>query len=173
MMVAADHGVRMQWNYTGDAAGPARHRRPADPRWLRLTRSGDVITGYDSADGTNWTKIGTVTLPGLPSVTLAGLFTASPDSEQAIAVVRRRGQRLSRPDPGHRRHRPRQRADRRVDGRVHRRGLTHRESAGITQSGGQFTVTGSGDIAPIAEGHGGRRIPPPPSPTTCWARSPG
>ena len=27
MMVAAGHGVRMQWNYTGDTAGPARHRR--------------------------------------------------------------------------------------------------------------------------------------------------
>src|SRR5947207_3164151 len=55
---------------------------PANPRWLRLTRAGDVITGYDSADGTHWTKVSTVTLPGLPSTVQAGLFAASPDYNQ-------------------------------------------------------------------------------------------
>ncbi|HYZ57351.1 MAG TPA: hypothetical protein VE733_28135, partial [Streptosporangiaceae bacterium] len=79
MMVAADHGVRMQWNYTADTPGLSGAAGQKSPRWLRLTRSGDVITGYDSADGTHWTAVGTVTLSGLPRVVQAGLFAASPD----------------------------------------------------------------------------------------------
>ena len=79
MMVTGSHGVRMQWNYTGDAAGLDGGVSAASPRWLRLTRSGDTVTGYDSADGTAWTKVGSVTLTGLPSTVPAGLFAASPD----------------------------------------------------------------------------------------------
>ncbi len=62
MMVTGSHGVRMQYDYTGDIAGLAGSVSAAAPRWLRLTRSGDVITGYDSADGSHWTEVGTVTL---------------------------------------------------------------------------------------------------------------
>jgi ABC-type transport system involved in multi-copper enzyme maturation permease subunit len=79
MMVTGSHGVRMQWDFTGDTAGLARPVSAASPRWLRLTRAGDTVTGYDSADGTHWSLVGTVRLPGLPSVTLGGLFAASPD----------------------------------------------------------------------------------------------
>ena len=46
------------------------------PRWLRLVRDGATITGYDSADGTHWTLVGTVTLPGLTATVQAGLFAA-------------------------------------------------------------------------------------------------
>src|SRR5215472_1250113 len=69
----------MQWNYTGDAAGLGGAVSAASPRWLRLTRTGDTLTGYDSADGTAWTRVGSVTLTGLPSTVPAGLFAASPD----------------------------------------------------------------------------------------------
>ena len=79
MMVTGSHGARMQWDFTGDTAGLAGPVSPAAPRWLRLTRSGDTVTGYDSADGTHWLQVGTVRLPGLPSAALAGLFAASPD----------------------------------------------------------------------------------------------
>ena len=154
MMVAADHGVRMQWNYTGDTTGLPGAVGQADPRWLRLTRSGDVITGYDSADGTSWLKIGTVTLPGLPPVTLAGLFTGSPDSEQASQSFGGGVDSSTSPTQ----------ATAVID---HVSGLTGAWTGGYIggdyssgiggyqRSGGRFTVTGSGDIAPIAEGHGG------------------
>ncbi len=79
MMVTGSHGVRMQWDYTGDTAGLAGAVSAASPRWLRLTRSGDTITGYDSADGTHWSVVSTATLPGMPSTAPAGLFAASPD----------------------------------------------------------------------------------------------
>jgi ABC-type transport system involved in multi-copper enzyme maturation permease subunit len=78
MMVTGAHGVRMQDNFTGDTAGLPGAVSAAHPRWLRLTRSGDTITGYDSADGTHWTQVGTVQLTGLPSTVQAGMFATSP-----------------------------------------------------------------------------------------------
>jgi len=80
MMATGGHGVRMQWDYTGDTPGLPGAVSAASPRWLRLVRDGDTVTGYDSADGTGWTKVGTVTLAGLPSTVQAGLFVASPES---------------------------------------------------------------------------------------------
>src|SRR6202166_598402 len=64
MMVTADHGVRMQDNFTADTAGEPGAVTASDPRWLRLIRSGDTITGYDSADALHWTQVGIVHLPG-------------------------------------------------------------------------------------------------------------
>jgi hypothetical protein len=78
VMATPGHGVRMQWNYTGDTAGLPGAVSAASPRWLRLTRSGDTITGYDSADGRHWTQIGTATLAGLPQTAQAGLLVAAP-----------------------------------------------------------------------------------------------
>ena len=78
VMATAGHGVRMQYNYTHDTAGLPGAVSAASPRWLRLTRSGDTITGYDSTNGIHWDKIGTVSLAGLPSTVQAGLFATSP-----------------------------------------------------------------------------------------------
>jgi ABC-type transport system involved in multi-copper enzyme maturation permease subunit len=154
MMVAADHGVRMQWNYTGDTAGLAGAVGPANPRWLRLTRSGDVLTGYDSADGTHWTEVGTVTLSGLPSAVQVGLFAASPQytqKGQAFAGTSTIGLGPTQVTAVF----------------DHVSGVGGAWTGGYIgadngpgygryqQAGGQLTVTGSGDIAPIPEGHGG------------------
>ena len=73
MTATGGNGVRMQWNYTGDAPGLPGPVSAASPRWLRLTRDGDTITGYDSADGANWTTVGVVRLAGLPATVQAGL----------------------------------------------------------------------------------------------------
>jgi hypothetical protein len=82
VMVAADHGVRLQYDYTNDIAGPAGEGTISTPRWLRLTRGGDTITAYASADGTRWTPIGVVQLSGLPATVQAGLFVTSPEDAQ-------------------------------------------------------------------------------------------
>jgi hypothetical protein len=154
MMVAAGHGVRMQWNYTADTPGLSGAVGPANPRWLRLTRAGDVITGYDSADGTHWTKIGTVTLSGLPSTVQAGLFAASPDYNSESQTFGGGVNGASGPTQ----------ATAVID---HVSGLGGTWAGGYIgaadasgighyhQAGGRFTVTGSGDIAPIPAGHGG------------------
>src|SRR5262249_12669201 len=54
VMVTADHGVRLQYDYTHDIAGPAASVSSASPEWLRLTRAGDTIAAYASSDGSTW-----------------------------------------------------------------------------------------------------------------------
>ena len=76
MMVTGSNGVRMQWDYVNDTPGLTGSVSASAPRWLRLVRDGGTITGYDSADGTHWTLVGTATLPGLTSTVQAGLFAA-------------------------------------------------------------------------------------------------
>jgi ABC-type transport system involved in multi-copper enzyme maturation permease subunit len=160
VMVTGAHGVRMQWNYTADTPGLSGAVGHGSPRWLRLTRSGDVITGYDSADGTHWTQVGTVTLSGLPSTVQAGLFAASPDYE---AVTQNFGGGTSSNGGG-----PTQAtgvfdhislsggsALPWTGGYIGADSSSSGGIGGYHQAGSRFTVTGSGDIAPIAEGHGG------------------
>jgi ABC-type transport system involved in multi-copper enzyme maturation permease subunit len=78
VMATGSHGVRFQYDYTHDQAGMPQSVAGTAPRWLRLTRSGDRITGYDSSDGTNWHRIGSAQLNGLPATVSVGLFTTSP-----------------------------------------------------------------------------------------------
>src|SRR5215472_14599224 len=85
MMVTGGHGVRMQYDYTQDVAGLPAAVTAASPRWLRLTRTGDTVTGYDSADGRHWTLVGTAVLPGLSSIVQAGLFATSPADNMTTA----------------------------------------------------------------------------------------
>jgi hypothetical protein len=49
MMVTGSNGVRMQWDYVNDMPGLTGSVSASSPRWLRLVRTGDTITGYDSA----------------------------------------------------------------------------------------------------------------------------
>jgi ABC-type transport system involved in multi-copper enzyme maturation permease subunit len=78
VMVTHSHGVRMQWNYVNDVGGTPGAVSATSPRWLRLTRSGDTLTGYDATDGHNWSEIDSVTLPTLATTVEVGLFVASP-----------------------------------------------------------------------------------------------
>jgi ABC-type transport system involved in multi-copper enzyme maturation permease subunit len=158
MMVTADHGVRMQDNFTGDTAGQPGAVTASDPRWLRLTRSGDTITGYDSADGTHWTQVGTVALAGLPPTAQAGLFAASP-AYQAISQGLGGGENGTIA--------PSQ--DTAVFDHVSQSGTWSAGRwtgdyigadygsgiGGYHQAGGRFAVTGSGDIAPAVPGQAG------------------
>ncbi|HTU31998.1 MAG TPA: hypothetical protein VMF07_21585 [Solirubrobacteraceae bacterium] len=80
VMATGAHGVRFQYDYTHDAPGLAGAVSPVAARWLRLTRTGDTITGYDSSDGTTWHRIGSARLVGLPSTVRVGLFTTSPNT---------------------------------------------------------------------------------------------
>ena len=82
MLVTGGHGVRMQYDYTHDGPGLPGAVSAASPRWLRLVRSGNTLTGYASADGTHWTRVAAATLPGLPATVQAGLFATSPPVAQ-------------------------------------------------------------------------------------------
>jgi hypothetical protein len=76
VLVTPDHGVRLQSGFGAtDIAGSAS----GAPRWLRLDREGTRVTGYESADGRGWSRIGAVELDGLAGTARLGLFVASPD----------------------------------------------------------------------------------------------
>src|SRR5262249_16154368 len=79
IIVTATTAVGMQATSPGDTCGLPGNVSAASPRWLRLTRSGDTTTGYDSADGTHWTEVGAVRLAGLPATVPAGMFATSPN----------------------------------------------------------------------------------------------
>jgi ABC-type transport system involved in multi-copper enzyme maturation permease subunit len=148
VMMTGSHGVRLQYNYTHDITGGAFS--PSHPAWLRLTRTGNTITGYDSADSVHWTSIGTVTLTGLPSTVQIGMFAASPGHvaksssgitgsssvggpSQATAIF----DRLSLSGAG-------------TGGSWTRTGVGGADALdGFTQAGGTSTVSGTGDIAPF------------------------
>ncbi|MFC6936528.1 hypothetical protein ACFQHO_43880 [Actinomadura yumaensis] len=74
-MVTPRHGVRMATGYRN--GGPSRPG--AAPRWLRLTRAGGTVTGYESADGRTWNRVGSVRPGGLGAAAEIGLLVASPD----------------------------------------------------------------------------------------------
>jgi ABC-type transport system involved in multi-copper enzyme maturation permease subunit len=156
MMVTGRHGVRMQDDFTRDVPGMPGAVSATSPRWLRLTRSGDTVTGYDSADGSHWAQVGTATLAGLPQVAQVGLFTTSPQYLQtslgeasisggpsvATGVFDHVG--LSWPRGAW--------AGDNVGG------SSPGNTAGSSQAAGTFTVTGTGDIAPVVSGGGGAGV---------------
>jgi ABC-type transport system involved in multi-copper enzyme maturation permease subunit len=161
MMVTGRHGVRMQYNFTGDTAGMPGSVSAAHPRWLRLTRSGDTITGYDSADGAHWTPVGTVQLTGLRATVQVGMFAASPfytvtqnsfgggsnngGPAQATGVfdhVRLAGGAPSGTWTG----------TTVGGGGPAGAGPGPGGSVPFTRHGGDYTLTGSGDIAPVTPG---------------------
>jgi len=78
LMVTGAHGVRLQYDYTHDIAGPPAAVSTASARWLRLSRFGDVLSGSESTDGAHWTTVGSIRLAGLPQTVQAGLFVTSP-----------------------------------------------------------------------------------------------
>lgn len=159
LMVTGAHGVRMQHDYVHDTAGSPGGVSEGAPRWLRLTRSGDTITGHESTDGTRWTRVGTARLAGLPETAQVGLFATSPGD----LTLRKVG--LGARIPESRFTQASAAFDNiEVEGApgggwsgdaVGELGGTDWEkfhrAAGLVESGGTFTVTGSGDIGPVGE----------------------
>ena len=158
MMVTGSHGVRMQYDYTSDIAGLAGSVSAASPRWLRLIRSGDVITGYDSTDGNHWTEVGTTRLAGLTGTVRAGMFATSPlgFTPNFPTYAESGGGTFASVATG---------AFDQVDLRGGAPGgqwagqLVGASGAGYSgpqigfrQAGGRLTVTGSGDIGPVVAG---------------------
>jgi ABC-type transport system involved in multi-copper enzyme maturation permease subunit len=159
VMVTGSHGVRMQYNYTHDGprlAGPAG---PFSARWLRLIRVGDLITGYDSTDGARWTETGTARLTRLPHTVQIGLFVTSPvyfDAREttgtpsvATATFDNISTHSDLPDRTWT-----------ADAITGLYDTVPSASTWQQRSTDSFTISGSGDIAPLIGGEG---------PATHWA----
>jgi hypothetical protein len=74
-LLSGGHGARLQYDFTGDIAGPT------GLSWVRLVRAGSIITGYASIDGTAWTRLGSARLTGLPATAEVGMFVTSPPDQ--------------------------------------------------------------------------------------------
>jgi ABC-type transport system involved in multi-copper enzyme maturation permease subunit len=158
VMATGGHGVRMQYDYTHDMAGPSGKVSQESPRWLRLVRSGDWLTGSTSTDGSHWTKVGRAKLPGLARTVQAGLFATSPEAKQDTAAGAGFSPAVATGAFGH----PALTGDwsqgawsgTQVGGDAGTSGsYTNTTKGGFTQTdGGGFTVTGAGDIAPVVGG---------------------
>jgi len=162
MMVTGANGVRMQYDYTGDIAGLPGRVSAASPRWLRLTRHGDTVTGYDSADGTRWTRVGTVRLPALPATAVqGGLFATSPQFASSMygtsgadtAPTQDTGVLDHVGLAGHWAAGSWTGDDIGAAG-----GPAPGPSSGFRQAAGTFTVSGTGDIAPMVTGATGNGV---------------
>lgn len=156
VMTTAGHGVRMQHDYKYDSAGKPGRPSPDAPRWLRLDRDGDTVTGSESSDGRTWHTVATVRPANLPDTIHIGMFATSPESisidrGQFAAVsgtaqpatvtgvfdeVDAPGDDWEASDVG---------ATEAVGDQPHHPG-EH------TEDGGTFTVSGNGDIAPHTVG---------------------
>jgi ABC-type transport system involved in multi-copper enzyme maturation permease subunit len=156
VMATGSHGVRMQYNYTHDVAGLPGTVSAASPRWLRLTRSGDMLTGYQSADGRHWARISAVDLPGLPATVQAGLFVASPqDTFVPPGIFSGFTSHLTRVTAVFDHLSLQGKAPRGVWIRDDVGGVPGGPAlaqGGFTESGGRLTVSGTGDIAPSTMG---------------------
>ncbi|WP_052852220.1 ABC transporter permease subunit [Streptomyces avicenniae] len=157
VMATGGHGVRMQADFTRDTAGPSGAVAEDAARWLRLVRSGDRLTGYASADGSRWTEIDSVELPGLPRTVRAGFFAASPQAMQDTAAGTGFGPAVATGVFGA----PDLAGDwsggawsgTQVGGDAGTSGsYSGTTRGGFTQAGDGFTVTGAGDIAPVVGG---------------------
>jgi hypothetical protein len=161
VMLTGDHGVRMQYDFTHDVAGSA-----VSASWLRLTRSGDSITGYESADGQHWTTIGTAVLTGLPATAEVGMFVASPPFREAVGTgdnsfengtqATATYSHLALTDSGSRWTATAVGAQSPGagggNGTVHcglKCGGSGQSAGSVHAAGGTFTVAGSGDVAPF------------------------
>jgi ABC-2 family transporter protein len=152
IVVTGGNGIRMQDDFTGDIAGPE-----LKAGWLRLVRSGSAVTGYASPDGTRWVRVGTVSLPGLPLTVQGGVFTTSPQySQTSLGVAQISGSPsqsvatfdhvgLTWPATGWTG----------TDVGASPGGGAPGPATGYNEAAGQFTVTGSGDIAPAVSGAAG------------------
>ncbi len=79
MIVSKDKGLAFQYRPSNGATSFNVAGAPAPttaPRWVRLTRAGNVVTAFESTDGVNWTTVGSATI-SLPANALIGLVSHS------------------------------------------------------------------------------------------------
>ncbi|MGI5489887.1 hypothetical protein [Microtetraspora malaysiensis] len=159
LMMTGSHGVRFQYDYRHDLAGSAGGVSGQSPRWLRLTRSGDTITGAESTDGKQWRAVATAKLDGLPDTVQVGLFATSPGDltlrriglggaieevrfTQAVGVFDNVAVEGGATGTWH---------SEPVGGMNHTDWEKYHNASGAVEKNGVITVSGTGDIGPVSE----------------------
>jgi phosphatidylserine/phosphatidylglycerophosphate/cardiolipin synthase-like enzyme len=86
-LVSAAKGVAFQRRPT--SGGTSIHTAgsaSAVPRWVKLTRNGNLFSAYESANGTTWTLIGTDTIT-MPTSAFIGLAVTSHDTSRSATAT--------------------------------------------------------------------------------------
>lgn len=81
------HGIRVEYNAKGSMSVttvPAGFVSPN--KWLKLQRTGDLLTAFYSTDGVTWARIGATTIAMTNPVTI-GLFVCSHNIRQTSSVA--------------------------------------------------------------------------------------
>jgi len=87
MLVSPPKGVALQWRpSTGGASQNLTGSTSAPPRWVKLVRSGSTFTGYESADGSAWTSVGSATIAMTASTIYVGLAVTSHSTSASTTV---------------------------------------------------------------------------------------
>jgi glucose/arabinose dehydrogenase len=81
------NGVRMQYFTTGSVPSPAPLTGYASPnKWLKLQRSGNTFTSWQSNDGVSWNLIGTRVL-AMPTTATVGMWVTSHSLYQVSSLA--------------------------------------------------------------------------------------
>src|SRR6185437_15720750 len=59
---------------------------PAYPTWMKLVRSGSTFTAFNSADGFNWTQVGSSITLTMAANTYVGLAVSSGSNSTPVTV---------------------------------------------------------------------------------------
>jgi regulation of enolase protein 1 (concanavalin A-like superfamily) len=76
MVVTPSNGLSFQYRSTTGGSSGSAGAAGAAPKWVRVRRVGNTLTGYYSADGVTWTQAGTQQIP-LNSVIYVGMAASS------------------------------------------------------------------------------------------------
>jgi hypothetical protein len=88
MLVSAAKGVALQWRPSTAAASQSiSGSLSSPPRWVKLVRNGSMFTGYESADGSSWTAVGSTTITMTASTVYVGLAVTSHTTSASTTAV--------------------------------------------------------------------------------------
>jgi hypothetical protein len=79
MFVSSAKGLAFQRRIARGGSSANTGVAGAAPRWVKLTRAGQVVTAFTSNDGVAWTRVGQETI-GISGTVWAGLAVTSHDA---------------------------------------------------------------------------------------------
>jgi regulation of enolase protein 1 (concanavalin A-like superfamily) len=88
MAITTGNGFTFQRRVTtGGSTSATSGGAGTAPKWLKLVRAGDTLTGFQSADGVNWTQIGSATVSMTADVYVGLAVTSHANSARTTSTV--------------------------------------------------------------------------------------
>jgi mono/diheme cytochrome c family protein/regulation of enolase protein 1 (concanavalin A-like superfamily) len=88
MVLTPSNGTAFQYRTAtaGTSLNVSAASVPAPNNWLRLTRRGNIFTGYRSSDGVTWTQVGTATIPMAAAINVGLCVTSHANTTRSTAT---------------------------------------------------------------------------------------